>query len=320
MREFEPWGHLGGCIIDHLTQAPILLRGAGNESFEVKVAVVFEVSLGSFHLFRRGEISKHSSICTVLSLGTGHVDTVTLPLKKLTTHHSPPSLVLWTHLFLTMTKRKSNVRAALVAAFAAALLIAGAATATSSSNHDNNNNKLRGAVGVTQDQEEAGSSSSFGRVLHRILNTGDNNKDLDTHYPLFLTNNEPLKDDYNIDDVFLSITLSGSKIAQSNIMRQPPRERKLAETAADATHGEGDGGHGAADDMVVHVTYESIYAILVFLIAATALGIVTSKLGMVSCFSNLCACLMSYYCVKHVSSLFSYIAACLSFTITQSSC
>jgi hypothetical protein len=58
--------------------------------------------------------------------------------------------------------------------------------------------------------------------------------------------------------------------------------------AADATHAEdttheGDeGDHGDAHDYVVHVTYENIYAILVFLIAATALGIVTSKLGMVS--------------------------------------
>jgi len=39
---------------------------------------------------------------------------------------------------------------------------------------------------------------------------------------------------------------------------------------------------GDAHDMVVEVTYEHIYAILVFLIAATALGIFTSKLGMVS--------------------------------------
>ena len=62
-------------------------------------------------------------------------------------------------------------------------------------------------------------------------------------------------------------------------MRQPPG-RKLAEAA----YGEGEGGHGDShgNDMVVHVTYENIYAILVFLITATAMGIFTSKLGMVS--------------------------------------
>ena len=38
--------------------------------------------------------------------------------------------------------------------------------------------------------------------------------------------------------------------------------------------------HDAAHDMVVHVTYEDIYAILVFLIVAMAMGIITSKLGM----------------------------------------
>ena len=54
--------------------------------------------------------------------------------------------------------------------------------------------------------------------------------------------------------------------------------RKLAE----GSHEDDGADHGDAHDMVVHVTYEHIYAIFVFLITATALGIFTSKLGMVS--------------------------------------
>eukprot|EP00984_Skeletonema_dohrnii_P031300 scaffold23608_cov72-Skeletonema_dohrnii-CCMP3373.AAC.2 len=175
---------------------------------------------------------------------------------------------------------RSTARSALAAAAALSsilVLVPGShASATISSDNDNN---LRGRpVGATLIDQEATPSSSFGRVLQNILNTSEEqyNEDLDAHYPLFLTNNERTKEDYHVDDVLFSFTLTAPK---SNIMRQPPG-RKLAEAAHadDAAHGEG--GEGDAHDMVVHVTYENIYAILVFLLTATAFGIVTSKLGM----------------------------------------
>jgi len=187
--------------------------------------------------------------------------------------------------------KRSTARSALAAAAALSsllVLVPGShAAATLSSDNDNNN--LRGRpVGVSfssiDQAQEATPSSSFGRVLQNILNTSEEqyNEDLDAHYPLFLTNNERTEDDYDINDVLLSFTIRNPS---SDVMRQPPG-RKLAEAAVadaahaeDAAHGEGEGD---AHDMVVHVTYENIYAILVFLITATAFGIVTSKLGMVS--------------------------------------
>jgi|SaaInl74LU_5_DNA_1037368.scaffolds.fasta_scaffold40035_1 hypothetical protein len=59
---------------------------------------------------------------------------------------------------------------------------------------------------------------------------------------------------------------------------------------------------GDAHDMVVEVTYEHIYAILVFLIAATALGIFTSKLGMVSA-----AFYLIYVMSLDATSIFTYL-------------
>ena len=151
------------------------------------------------------------------------------------------------------------------------------ASATSSSQGDYN---LRGHPNsVTVIDQETTSSNFVGRVLQSVLNTSEGHEDLDIHYPLFLTGNERAKEDYNYDDVLWSFTITKES---SNILRQPP-SRRLAEAAhgEDAAHGE-EGDHGDAHDMVVHVTYENIYAILVFLICATALGIITSKLGMVS--------------------------------------
>jgi len=128
---------------------------------------------------------------------------------------------------------------------------------------DNDNNNLRGRpVGVSFSSigQEATPSSSFERVLQNILNTSEDqlNEDLDAHYPLYLTNNERTQDDYDINDVLLSFTIRNPS---SDVMRQPPG-RKLAEAAhADAAHGEGEGDHGDAHDiMVVHVTYENIWA------------------------------------------------------------
>eukprot|EP00985_Skeletonema_marinoi_P005509 scaffold2388_cov201-Skeletonema_marinoi.AAC.7 len=182
---------------------------------------------------------------------------------------------------------RSTARSALAAAAALSsilVLVPGShASATVSSDNDNNN--LRGrpiGVSFSSIDQEATPSSSFGRVLQNILNTSEDqhNEDLDAHYPLFLTNNERTEDDYDINDVLLSFTIRNPS---SDVMRQPPG-RKLAEAALaddahaeDAAHGE---GGGDAHDMVVHVTYENIYAILVFLLTATAFGIVTSKLGM----------------------------------------
>jgi len=59
-------------------------------------------------------------------------------------------------------------------------------------------------------------------------------------------------------------------------------DEELHDTHADDSHGEGhdDEAHDAAHEMVVHVTYEQIYAILVFLMVATGAGIVTAQLGM----------------------------------------
>ena len=106
------------------------------------------------------------------------------------------------------------------------------------------------------------------------------NKDFDSHYPLFLTANERTRDDYDYNEVLLSFTITKDN---SNILRHPPRrKRKLAEAshAHDESH-DNEGDHDA-HDLVVHVTYESIYAILVFLVTATAFGIITSMIGMVS--------------------------------------
>jgi hypothetical protein len=229
------------------------------------------------------------------------------------------------HHFITYTATMMKTRTAGSALAAAATLTslsllfvlisgshAAAATMISSEEVDSNHHLRRRPVGVTpidleladdvNPDPDPAPSSFVGSVLRNLLNTNEDKhyEDLDSHYPLFLTNNERSEDDYDINDVLLSFTIRKPK---SDIMRQPPR-RKLAEVAhedvttthadadtthaADATHAEdttheGDeGDHGDAEDYVVHVTYENIYAILVFLIAATALGIVTSKLGMVS--------------------------------------
>jgi len=203
--------------------------------------------------------------------------------------HSSHTILFSTNNILivaTMLMRSTASSALATAAALSSLLVlipGSHAAATISSDNDNNN--LRGRpVGATLIDQEATPSSSFGRVLQNILNTSEEqyNEDLDAHYPLFLTNNELTKDNYHVDDVLFSFTLTAPK---SNIMRQPPG-RKLAEAAlADDAHAEDaahEEGEGDAHDMVVHVTYENIYAILVFLLTATAFGIITSKLGMVS--------------------------------------
>lgn len=123
------------------------------------------------------------------------------------------------------------------------------------------------------------SSTSVGRVLQKkksVLSTI--NEDFGSHYPLLLTANERTRDDYDYNEVLLSFTITKDN---SNILRHPPR-RKLAEAshAHDESH-ENEGDHDA-HDLVVHVTYENIYAILVFLVTATAFGNVTSTIGMVS--------------------------------------
>ena len=163
-----------------------------------------------------------------------------------------------------MLKRSTALAAA--AALTTFLVISPGSLALSS---ENDNNHLRGRPVHLIDHEEAtvhdksAPSSTFERVLKNIWNT-DNER-----------YNGRATEDYQMDDVLFSFTLSAPN---SSIMSQPSR-RKLAEAAhaEDAAHGD---SHG--NDMVVHVTYENIYAILVFLITATAMGIFTSKLGMVS--------------------------------------
>ena len=186
-----------------------------------------------------------------------------------------------------MMRSTARYTLAAAAALSSILVLVPGSHASSTVSSDNDNNNLRGrpiGVSFSSIDQEATPSSSFGRVLQNILNTSEEqyNEDLDAHYPLFLTNNERTEDDYDINDVLLSFTIRNPS---SDVMRQPPG-RKLAEAALaddahaeDAAHGEGEGD---AHDMVVHVTYENIYAILVFLLTATAFGIVTSKLGMVS--------------------------------------
>ncbi len=175
-----------------------------------------------------------------------------------------------------MLKRSTALAAA--AALTTFQVIAPVSLALSSEN-DSNNLRGRPVGDILIDNEErmhddiSAPSSTFGRFLESIWNTSD--EDIDEHYPLFLTNNKPAKDDFHVDDILFSFTLSAPN---SSIMRQPPR-RKLAEAAHEDEEGHEDSN---GNDMVVHVTYEHIYAILVFLITATALGIVTSKLGMVS--------------------------------------
>mmetsp|Transcript_12655 Transcript_12655/g.25292 ORF Transcript_12655/g.25292 Transcript_12655/m.25292 type:complete len:967 (+) Transcript_12655:195-3095(+) len=182
---------------------------------------------------------------------------------------------------------RSTARSALAAAAALSslLVLVPGSHAASTVSSDNDSNNLRGrpvGVSFSSIDQEATPSSSFGRVLQNILNTSEEqyNEDLDAHYPLYLTNNERTEDDYDINDVLLSFTIRNPS---SDVMRQPPG-RKLAEAAlADDAHAEDaahEEGEGDAHDMVVHVTYENIYAILVFLLTATAFGIVTSKLGM----------------------------------------
>ena len=126
------------------------------------------------------------------------------------------------------------------------------------------------------------------------------------------------EDDYDIRDVLLSFIIRNPR---SDVLRQPAgRNRKLAEAAhAEATtHAENEdeadgheGDHGDAHDMVVHVTYEHIYAILVFLITATALGIVTSKLGMVS--YVLLTSMMHLLCYFYTSRYILIDIACMLF-------
>ena len=175
--------------------------------------------------------------------------------------------------------KKGTARSALVLAAAAlaSLLIfvpqSHAAAEAISSESDNNN--LRGRpVGVTllgqdatrnADDNSSATSNTLRRFLQNILHTSEKqlDEDIDAHYPLFLTNDERKADDYHDNNVLFSFTI---KAPSSNVMSQPPTDRKL--------------GGGASSDLVVHVTYEQIYQIMVFLITATALGIITSKLGM----------------------------------------
>jgi len=159
-----------------------------------------------------------------------------------------------------MWKRSTTL--AVAAALTSLLVLAPESHAAAPLSSDNVNNNLRGrpVSEALNDHEESthddnsAPSSAVGRILENNLS--------------------------NSNDVSFSF-LSTLTAPNSNIMHQPP-SRKLAEAAhaEDASHGGGDGGHGGEDSMVVHVTYEQIYAILVFLITATALGIVTSKLGM----------------------------------------
>ena len=177
-----------------------------------------------------------------------------------------------------MWKRSTTL--AVAVALTSLLILAPGSHAAAPLSSDNVNNNLRGRpVGEALiDHEESSHddnsapSSTFGRILENTLSTS--NEDIDAQYPA------KAKDGYHSNDVLFSSTLAAPN---SNVMRQPP-PRNLAEAAhaEEASHGEGEGGHGGEDSMVVHVTYEQIYAILVFLMTATALGIVTSKLGMVS--------------------------------------
>ena len=179
-----------------------------------------------------------------------------------------------------MLKRSTAI--AVTTALTSLLVLASGSYAAASLSSDNGNNNLRGRpVGEALiDHEESSHddnsapSSTFGRILENTLSTS--NEDIDAQYPA------KAKDGYHSNDVLFSFS-STLTAPNSNVMRQPP-PRNLAETAhaEEASHGEGEGGHGGEDSMVVHVTYEQIYAILVFLMTATALGIVTSKLGMVS--------------------------------------
>ena len=192
---------------------------------------------------------------------------------------------------------KSSIAAAALA-LASLLLFAPRSQAAATISSENDNSNLRGRpIGVTLiGQEEAAAtrendlnsapSNTFGRFLQNILNNSEKhlNEDLDAHYPLFQTNNERTKDANN---VLFSFTLTAPN---SNVLRQAPTGRKLGGAAhvEDATNEEGDGEKKVT---VVHVTYEEIYQILVFLLTATAFGIVTSKLGMVSYFPNFYACI-----------------------------
>ncbi len=168
-----------------------------------------------------------------------------------------------------MLKRSTALAAA--AALTTFLVVSPGSLALSTENDNNLRGRPVGVGGILIDHEEAthddnsAPSSTFGRVLKNMWNSSKQYTE---------DNNEPSEDYHNVDDILFSFTL---KAPNSN-MRQPPR-RKLAEAAhaEDAAHGD---GHG--NDLVVHVTYENIYAILVFLITATAMGIFTSKLGMVS--------------------------------------
>ncbi|KAL7533761.1 hypothetical protein ACHAXR_009976 [Thalassiosira sp. AJA248-18] len=114
----------------------------------------------------------------------------------------------------------------------------------------------------------------------------------------------PLGRSFNSKQSVFSFTLTGSAAdryqkrhyaGNNNI-----NDRRLAETVtasettgevddhavdshASSTHSDGDDhgdAHSDAHEMVVHVTYEDIYAIFVFLIVATGMGIFTAKLGM----------------------------------------
>lgn len=170
------------------------------------------------------------------------------------------------------------------------------------------------------DENSSSSSHSFGGFLRKLLsnNSGDDEEvDLRSHYPLFHANQAV---PYDMNDVLFSfiITAKNSNLMSRPPPHAAAttQKRKLKAEAAtnannsgvatsttntavaaheedhgktvdnnlhsDALHAtEEEGGHDDdAHSMVVHVTYENIYAILVFLIAATALGIVTSKLGM----------------------------------------
>jgi Kef-type K+ transport system membrane component KefB/Ca2+-binding EF-hand superfamily protein len=177
-----------------------------------------------------------------------------------------------------MWKRSTTL--AVAVALTSLLVLAPGSHAAAPLSSDNVNNNLRGRpVGEALiDHEESTHddnsvpSNTVDRILESTLSTSS--EDIDGHYPA------KAKDDYHSNDVLFSFS-STLTAPNSNVMRQPP-PRNLAEAAhaEDASHGEGEGGHGGEDSMVVHVTYEQIYAILVFLMTATALGIVTSKLGM----------------------------------------
>jgi len=79
-----------------------------------------------------------------------------------------------------------------------------------------------------------------------------------------------------------SFALSGS--ALDHYRERQARRLASAEGVMVDAHGgtvnDAPDAHSDAHDMVVHVTYEDIYAIFVFLLAATAMGVFTSKLGM----------------------------------------